>query len=249
MNKLFLGDCLEVMKELPDNSIDMILADLPYEKTGSNWDIIIPFDLLWKEYKRIRKSNSCIALFGNEPFTSMLIMSNLSEFRYKWSWEKEQGGNFQLAKLQPLSVIEDICIFSDGKTANGAKNNMRYYPIMEKRSIPTRSGGNPSVSNILHSNSMVALKRTYHESYPKNILRYHKPHSSKRLHPNQKPVELLEYLIKTYTLQGDLILDNTMGSGSTIVAAKNLNRQYIGIEKDVNYYNIAYQRINNSLGD
>jgi site-specific DNA-methyltransferase (adenine-specific) len=172
-------------------------------------------------------------------------MSNVNMFRYRWIWEKEQGGNFQLAKLQPLNTVEDICVFSKGKTANGSKSNMVYYPLMTPNEKPTKSGGKPSVSDLLHKNSMVALGKTYTESYPKSILRFNKEHSSIRLHPTQKPVALIEYLIKTYTLEGDLVLDNCAGSGTTLVAAKNLNRQFIGIEKEEKYYNICLERIRN----
>ena len=244
MYKLLNGDCLELMKGIPNKSIDMILCDLPYGgTTGCKWDSVIPFEPLWEQYNRIIKDNGAIVLFGGQPFTSRLICSNLEMFRYRWIWEKEQGGNFQLAKLQPLNTAEDICVFSKGKTANGAKNNMVYYPIMEKREKPTKSGGKPSTSDILHKNSMVALKKTYTESYPKSVLRYNKEHSSRRLHPTQKPVDLLEYLIKTYTREGELIMDNCMGSGSTGVAALNTNRNFIGIELDESIFEVAKNRI------
>lgn len=165
-------------------------------------------------------------------------------FRYRWIWEKEQGGNFQLAKLQPLNTVEDICVFSKARCANGAKMNMHYFPIMTDREVPSKSGGKPSVSNLLHSNNMVALKKTYTQSYPKSVLRFNKDHSSKRLHPTQKPVPLFEYLIKTYTNPGELVLDNCMGSGTTAVACINTKRNFIGIEKEEKYYNIAKERIN-----
>jgi len=236
-------DCMDIMQRIPDNYVDMILCDLPFEKTGAKWDIIIPLDKLWVQYNRIIKKDGAIVLFGVEPFTSMLIMSNLNNYRYKWTWGKEQGGNFQLAKLQPLNVLEDICVFSLSKTANGAKENMRYFPIMTKRDKPTKSGGNPSVSDILHKNNMVALHKIYEESYPKNILRFNKDHSSKRLHPTQKPVELLEYLIKTYTKEKEVILDNTMGVASTGVACINTNRKFIGYELDEKYFEIGKNRL------
>lgn len=245
MVELKLGNCLELMKEIPSQSVDMILCDLPYGTTACKWDTVLPFEPLWEQYERIIKDSGAIVLFANQPFTSKLVCSNLPLFRYRWIWEKEQGGNFQLAKLQPLNIVEDICVFSKGKTANGAKNNMNYYPIMELRDKPVKSGGNPSKSDLLHKNSMVALKRTYTESYPKSILKFNKEHSSKRLHPTQKPVALLEYLIKTYTQEGELVLDNCMGSGSTGVACVNTNRNFIGIELDENYFNIASSRISN----
>lgn len=202
---------------------------------------------MWEQYKRIIKDNGAIVLTASQPFTSALVMSNPDMFRYRWIWEKEQGGNFQLAKLQPLNTVEDILIFSNGKTANGAKNNMVYYPIMITNQKPTKSGGNPSVSDLLHHNSMVALKKTYNESYPKSILRFNKEHSSKRLHPTQKPVALMEYLIKTYTNEGDLVLDNTAGSCTTAVACIRTKRNWICIEQDENYCNIGNQRIAEEL--
>jgi len=240
---LRLGDCLEVMQTIPDKSIDAIICDLPYGTTACKWDSVIPFEPLWDAYKRIIKNNGAIILFGSQPFTSFLVCSNPSMFRYRWIWEKEQGGNFQLAKLQPLNTVEDICVFSLAKTANGAKLNMQYFPIMTDREKPVKSGGNPSVSDLLNSNSMVALKKTYTQSYPKSILRFNKDHSSVRLHPTQKPVALMEYLVKTYTNQGDVVLDNCMGSGTTGVACKNLGRKFIGIEQDPNYFEVAKARI------
>ncbi len=244
MVDLHLGDCLEVMKQIPDKSVDAIICDLPYGTTACKWDSIIPFEPLWEQYSRVIKDSGAIVLFASQPFTSILIISNLNMFRYRWIWEKEQGGNFQLAKLQPLNTVEDICVFSKAKTANGAKLNMNYYPIMVDREKPSKSGGKPSVSDLLNKNSMVALKKTYTQSYPKSILKFNKDHSSIRLHPTQKPVDLLEYLVKTYTNEGDTVLDNCMGSGSTGVACKNLNRNFIGIEKDANYFEIAKSRIN-----
>ena len=240
---LRLGDCLEAMQTIPDKSIDAIICDLPYGTTACKWDSVIPFEPLWDAYKRIIKNNGAIILFGSQPFTSFLVCSNPSMFRYRWIWEKEQGGNFQLAKLQPLNTVEDICVFSLAKTANGAKLNMQYFPIMTDREKPVKSGGNPSVSDLLNSNSMVALKKTYTQSYPKSILRFNKDHSSVRLHPTQKPVALMEYLVKTYTNQGDVVLDNCMGSGTTGVACKNLGRKFIGIEQDPNYFEVAKARI------
>ena len=244
MVDLHLGDCLEVMKQIPDKSVDAIICDLPYGTTACKWDSIIPFEPLWEQYSRVIKDSGAIVLFASQPFTSILIISNLNMFRYRWIWEKEQGGNFQLAKLQPLNTVEDICVFSKAKTANGAKLNMNYYPIMVDREKPSKSGGKPSVSDLLNKNSMVALKKTYTQSYPKSILKFNKDHSSIRLHPTQKPVDLLEYLVKTYTNEGDTVLDNCMGSGSTGIACKNLNRNFIGIEKDANYFEIAKSRIN-----
>lgn len=252
LNNIYHGDCLELMPQLSDRSIDMILCDLPYGSTGCKWDIVIPFKQMWGEYLRIIKDDGAIVLTASQPFTSALIMSNIEMFRYRWIWEKEQGGNFQLAKLQPLNTVEDVCVFSKAKTANGSKQNMRYYPIMVDNKKPTKSGGNPSVSDLLHKNNMVALKKTYTESYPKSILKFNKDHSSKRLHPTQKPVELFEYLINTYTKENDVVLDTCIGSGTTAIAAINTNRKYLGFEISDEYYNISKKRIsetNSKLGD
>lgn len=242
---LILGDCINKMAEINNESIDLVIADLPYGTTGCKWDSVIPFEPMWEQLKRIVKKDGAICLFASQPFGSRLVCSNLQMFRYRWIWEKEQGGNFQLAKLQPLNTVEDILVFSQAKTANGAKQNMAYFPIMTKREKPAKSGGNPSVSDLLNKNSMVALKKTYDESYPKSVLRFNKDHSSTRLHPTQKPVDLLEYLIQTYTKDGETVLDFVMGSGSTGVAAKNLNRNFIGIELDEQYFNVAKNRIEN----
>jgi site-specific DNA-methyltransferase (adenine-specific) len=244
---LFNDDCFKLMKKIDDKSIDCIICDLPYgKKTGFKWDVSLTFDNLWNEYLRIIKDDGAIVLFAVEPFTSKLILSQEKLFRYKWTWEKEQGGNFQLAKLQPLNITEDICIFSKAKTANGAKLNMKYYPIMTIRDTPTKSGGNPSVSKILNDNNMIALHKEYTTAYPKSILKYNKVHSSKRLHPTEKPLDLCEYLIKTYTLENEIVLDNCMGSGTTCHACINTNRRYIGCELDENYFNVAKERIINA---
>jgi site-specific DNA-methyltransferase (adenine-specific) len=246
MIQLHKGDCLEVMQDIETGSVDAIITDPPYGTTACKWDSVIPFEPMWEELKRIIKSNGAICLFGSQPFTSALVMSNPKMFRYRWIWEKEQGGNFQLAKLQPLNTVEDICVFSRAKTANGAKENMMYLPQMTKRDTPIKSGGKPSTTDILHKNRMVALKKTYTEAYPKSVLRFNKDHSSVRVHPTQKPVPLMEYLIKTYTNEGEIVLDFTMGSGSTGVACVNTKRSFIGIEQDDKYFAIAQNRIDNA---
>lgn len=241
--QLWKGDCLELMKGVEDKSIDMILCDLPYGTTACKWDTIIPFQPLWKQYERIIKDNGVIVLFGSQPFTSSLVMSNPSLFRYRWAWDKIQGGNFQIAKLQPMNTIEDILVFSKGKSANGAKNKAIYYPQMTKHKKPVKSGGNPSVSNLLNKNSMVALGKTRTEKYPTSILTFRKPTNKERRHPTQKPVALLEYLVKTYTQEDEIVLDNCMGSGSTGVACININRRFLGMELDEKYFSVAEDRI------
>jgi site-specific DNA-methyltransferase (adenine-specific) len=233
MAKLLHGDCLELMKSIPNKSIDMILCDLPYGTTACKWDVVIPFEPLWKEYKRIIKDRGCIALFGSEPFSSHLRMSNIKDYKYDWVWNKKKGGNIFLSKYQPNKITEIISIFNAGL----------YFPIMEKRDkIKTSKnygtgetmGGNRQKENKLY---------TYTHRYPKNIIEISNADQKGKQHPTAKPVSLLEYLIKTYTLENEAVLDNCMGSGSTGVACINTNRNFIGIEKDETYFKIAEKRI------
>lgn len=244
--EIFLGDCLDVMKEIPDKTIDFILTDLPYGNTACAWDIIIPFDSLWKEYKRIIKPNSCIALFGTEPFSSFLRLSNLEWYKYDWLWIKPRGSGYLNAKNKPLKNYENVSIFSNGTTANGSNNKMRYFPIMRVGKPYTKHHKNDPRNGYVDAGNRTPFKGITSVNsgtrYPVSTLEYsNNNHGS--LHPTQKPVDLLEYLIKTYTLEKDVVLDSTMGSGSTIIACQNTNRKGIGIEKDENYYNIAKQRI------
>jgi site-specific DNA-methyltransferase (adenine-specific) len=241
------GDCLEIMKSIPDKSIDLVLTDPPYGTTACKWDHVIPFDLMWSEIKRIRKDRSAICLFGSEPFSSHLRMSNIDEFKYDWIWTKTKVMGFMVAKLKPLSTHEIISVFSNGKTANCNKNNMIYYP-QGLKPFNKKVQGNKSCNS---DNSQHKFGRKSQEkfmireftNYPRQIISFNS--ASKTVHPTQKPVPLLEYLIKTYTQENKTVLDFTMGSGSTGVACKNLNRAFIGIEKDEKYFNIAKERINN----
>ena len=242
------GDCLEVMKDIPDKSIDLILCDLPYGSTALKWDKIININALWEEYKRIIKSNGIICLFGIQPFTSMLISNNLEMYRYSWLWKKETATGHLNANYKPLNITEDICIFSNGTVGSLSKNPIIYYPQdltiinKEKRNNPKsnwrKNKGYDSKNNILNSNKSFTQKYT---GYPNNILEFKRDKCE--YHPTQKPVALLEYLIKTYTHENDVVLDNCMGSGSTGVACVNTNRNFIGIEKDERYFEIAKQRI------
>ena len=236
MIKLLQGDCLELMKDIPDGSVDMILCDLPYGITACTWDSVIPFEPLWEQYNRIIKDNGAIVLFGTEPFSTQLKMSNLKHYKYDWIWNKVRGVGFQIAKYRPMQQHEYISVFCNGK--------LNYYPIMEKRDKVKKSKnyGNSKVCR-LQSNDM--KERTYTEKYPTSILTYSNASQKGRLHPTQKPTELLEYLIKTYTKEYEVVLDNCMGSGSTGVACKRLNRNFIGIELDKNYFDIAKERIEN----
>ncbi len=247
MSKLLHGDCLELMKDIPDASIDLILTDPPYGTTACKWDSVIPFEPMWKELKRIRKDNAAIVLFGNEPFSSHLRMSNIKEFKYDWYWNKKVSAQFMNAKLKPMNRTEIVSVFSKGTTANRSKTNMNYLPqglIHDPKIVTTRKASkthlNPGYERPSHKDKVF---REF-TNYPYSDLNFIQERS---LHPTQKPVALLEYLIKTYTREGEVVLDFTMGSGSTGVAAKNLNRKFIGIEKDLTYYDIATKRIYETL--
>ena len=234
IDQIICGDCLEVMKEIPDKAVDMILCDLPYGITACEWDTVIPFEPLWEQYERVIKDNRAIVLTATQPFASALIMSKPDWYKHEWIWDKVRPSGFQIAKYKPMQRHEHVLVFSKkGKRLN-------YFPIMESRDKPiTRKVyGRSDSSPLAYSDGR---KRTYTNKYPQSILKYNKP--LKSLHPTQKPIDLLEYLIKTYTNEGDLVLDNCMGSGSTGVAAINTNRKFIGIELEQNYFDIAKNRI------
>lgn len=236
--QLYNGDCLEVMKQIPDNSVDMVLCDLPYGTTDCKWDVRIPFDKMWEQYGRVCKENAVIALFGSEPFTSLLICSNLKWFKYRIDWDKVIPSGFTYAKHRPMQQTEDISIFSNG----GGKT--LYNPQMIKRDTPIKAGGN-NVSSAIYGVKLrddVNHDKTYEYKFPTTHIKFTKIRQGS-LHPTQKPVALLEYLIKTYTNKGDTVLDNTMGSGSTGVACTRTDRNFIGIELDEKYFRIAEQRI------
>lgn len=244
MIQLFNGDCLEVMQELPDNSIDFILTDPPYGTTACKWDFVIPYQPMWAELKRIRKDNTAIALFGSEPFSSHLRLSNLDEYKYEWYWEKNKYPNFMQSRVMPLKIIENILIFSNGKLFNHktAKNNMFYYPqnlqIYNKEKNKFRGNTNEMLYQRSGQTGTFIAK---YKNYPKTLLKYNNENKSQ--HPTQKPIALLEYLIKTYTLENEVVLDFTMGSGSTGVACIKTNRDFIGIELDKDYFDISEHRI------
>jgi site-specific DNA-methyltransferase (adenine-specific) len=235
-NNIYLGDCLEIMPYIPDKSIDMILCDLPYGKTKLKWDSIIPLEPLWEQYERIIKDNGAIVLTARQPFTSMLITSNKKMFRQTWVWDKVIGVNFMNAKKMHTQGFEDICVFY--------RKLPTYNPQMEE-GVPfkdSRKTKHRTKTEALGSRAKYTPQDNIGTRYPKGIIRF-SARNNKPLHPTQKPVELLEYLIKTYTNEGETVLDNCMGSGSTIVACKNTNRQYIGIEKEPKYFEIAKKRI------
>ena len=246
-NKIIQGDCLEKMKLIPDGSIDMILADLPYGTTQCKWDTIIPFEPLWEQYKRVIKDNGAIVLFGSEPFSSKLRFSNINLWKYDWVWIKSKGSNFTHAKNMPIKFHEDICVFSKapiGHKVQLGEKRMIYNPQgLEK---VDKVWKRPKKYDSEHK-----LKRESHKlervieftNYPKTPLSFNNSNNKQRgLHPTQKPVELFEYLIKTYTNEGDMVLDNTMGSGTTNLACIKLNRKSIGIEKEKQYYDVAVRR-------
>lgn len=247
------GDCLEVMKTIPDKSVDMILCDLPYGTTACKWDNVIPFEPLWEQYNRVIKDNGAIVLFGSEPFTSHLILSNLKAFREKLTWEKHRAGNFGCAKYMHLKYTEDIVVFS--------KKRCTYNPQMIKRTSDrvrqAQKGKSKQWASIREQSGEVSFATQYQPKewtyynadfkYPSNVLKFPSVVSNSKEkvnHPTQKPVLLLEYLIKTYTNENEVVLDNCMGSGSTGVAAVKNHRDFIGIELDKKYFEIAKERIN-----
>ena len=242
---IYNEDCLEGMKRIPDGSIDMILCDLPYGTTACKWDVVIPFEPLWEQYERIIKDNGAIVLFGSQPFTSFLVCSNPKMFRYEWIYEKTQPSGHLNAKRMPMKYHENILVFY--------KKQPIYNPIKttgHKRKI---SNGQivkkDDVGNGCYGSQEKGASYDSTERYPKSIQLFSNGlMKQKSLHPTQKPVELLEYLIKTYTNEGEVVLDSCMGSGSTCVAAVNTGRHYIGFELDEKYFDIACQRLDEAEG-
>jgi site-specific DNA-methyltransferase (adenine-specific) len=231
INKVYNEDCLTGMQRIPDNSVDMILCDLPYGTTACKWDVIIPFEPLWKQYERVIKDNGAIVLTASQPFTSALVMSNVKNYKHRWIWNKKLAGNFAVTKYMPLSIDEDILVFGYGK--------VNYMPQMREGKIRQKGGGTggDGFNNIKLTTS---INNTYH---PVSILEFHNTDRKNSIHPSQKPVALFEYLIKTYANEGETVLDNCMGSGTTAIACINTGRNYIGFEKEEKYYNIIQERI------
>ena len=232
--ELWLGDCLELMKNIPDKSIDMILCDLPYNVTACSWDIIIPFDKLWEQYNRITKNNSPILFTATQPFSSMVVMSNIKKFKYEWIWRKNQGTNPMLAKKQPLRNHESILVFYDKSPVY----NPQMWQSTPYKGFKTKN--DKTIGEVYSKAKSEHRDNPDGTRYPLTVQEFK---MDKGLHPTQKPITLCEYLIKTYTNYGGIVLDPTMGSGTTCLAAKNLNRQFIGIEKEEKYYNIAKERL------
>lgn len=250
LNTVIQGDCLEVMRDIPGKSVDMILCDLPYGTTACKWDAIIPYEPLWVEYERIIKDNGAIVLTASQPFTSALVMSNPKSFKHSWVWHKVSAGNVLTAKYGPLKTTEDVLVFS----RKGERVN--YYPILSRgHKDRTKDGENGVVSKkksdlfntiksgtFKHGNNKPGDAR-----YPKHLIEFSNANRNGVVHPTQKPTELFEYLIKTYTNEGDVVLDNCIGSGTTAVAAINTGRNYIGIEREPEYVAIANQRIYDAI--
>ena len=231
------GDCLELMKNIEDVSIDMILCDLPYGTTACKWDTIIPFDKLWEQYERIIKPNGAIVLTASQPFTSALVMSNPKLFKYQWVWDKKIPSGMSYARYQPMRQHEDVLVFS--------KNKIVYNPQMIKRDKTIKSGGQKklnSESTTLDKYKIEGFSKTYTEKNPTTILSFDKVRKGS-IHPTQKPVALFEYLIKTYTNEGDLVLDNCAGSGTTAIACLETKRQFIVMEKEFKYFEIIKKRV------
>ena len=238
--QLIKGDCLEVMKSIPDGSIDAIICDLPYGTTACKWDSVLPFEKLWEQYERIIKPNGAIILFGSQPFTSALIMSNPKMFKYEWIWEKSKASNFLQASYMPLKAHENIVVFGKGKTKyNAQKTQGKAFNKGKDKRIGKATEVYHSIPNI---NGFEIVNETGLRN-PRTVQYFTTAESEGKYHPTQKPLELLEYLVKTYTNEGDTVLDNTMGSGTTGVACVNTNRKFIGIEMDDNYFEIAKKRI------
>jgi len=235
--ELIKGDCLIEMQNIADNSIDCIICDLPYGTTACKWDSVIPFDAMWEQLNRIIKPNGAIVLFGSEPFSSALRMSNIKNYKYDWVWNKVTARGHLIAKIRPMQQNEAISVFGKGR--------IMYNPIMTKKN-PKNIRKNISESkrtDIMGGETTNYKREGSDTNYPKTIITLNALHTTKCKHPTQKPVALMEYLIKTYTNEGETVLDFTMGSGTTGVACVNLNRDFIGIEMDEEYFNIAKKRI------
>ena len=241
---LINGDCLKEMDNLPYGSVDMVLTDPPYGTTACKWDSIIPLEPMWEQLKRVIKPNGAIVMTASQPFTTTLIASNMKMFKYCWVWDKKNATNFMSAKLMPLLKTEDICIFSLAHCNSMSKNNMPYNPQGTQATNKYRHRDN-AVGGAVGKERKAVFKGDYTQKvtgYPSSVLEF--DIARKRVHPTQKPVALMEYLIKTYTNEGETVLDFTMGSGTTGVACKNLGRKFIGIELDKGYFDIARERIN-----
>lgn len=232
-NQLYNGDCLDILQIVPDKSANLILVDLPFQMIAEKWDKLIPMTDLWEHFNRMISPSGTICLFAAQPFTTYLINSNLKDFKYVWYWIKNQGTNFFHAKRMPIRKVEEIVVFKSGK----------YFPQISEGHLPTNSAKGSSNGKAYHGENVRDYKGGSTQRYPTNVLDFKCVDNYSRIHVSQKPVELLEYLIKTYTEEDELVLDCCMGSGSTIEAAIKTKRKYIGIEKDKNIFELAKNRI------
>ena len=247
INQVYCGDCLEVLKDIDDKSIDMILTDLPYGTTACAWDCHVDLGKLWQHYKRIIKSNGAIVMFSSQPFTTVLIASNIEWFKYHWIWKKNRATGHVHAKNRPMKIHEEICVFSSGNTLHQGQsvNRMSYYPqgLIELENTKRRTRHDAG------DDAVMGKRKSHHETmweytnYPVSIIEFAIEMNNERFHETQKPVSLCEYLIRTYSKEGELILDNCAGSGTTMIACLNTSRNYIGIEKEQKYVDIANDRI------
>lgn len=239
MFNLMLGDCLIRMKDIPDNSVDMVLTDPPYGTTACKWDDCIPFEPMWTHLRRVLKPNGAAVFTASQPFTSALVMSNPKEFKYSWVWEKGAATGHLNAKRQPLRAHEDVLVF--------CRSAAPYHPIKtgghQRKTSTKRSDG----GEVYGSQSFDAIRYDATDRYPRSVVKFSSDKQTCNLHPTQKPVALMEYLIRTYTKEGETVLDFTMGSGTTGVACANTNRNFIGVEKDEEYFKVAQERINEAI--
>lgn len=245
---LMKGDCLERMKEIPDGSVDMILADVPYGTTACKWDSVIPLDQMWEQLKRIIKPNGAVVMTASQPFTTTLIASNIESFAHSWVWDKRFAANFVQAKRQPLKDHEDVVVFGNNR------KQPNYFPQMTDRGMPIKKGGNKQSEAIPIARTSTAKafgeqQKIYDKKFPTTTCLKFSSREGRGLHPTQKPVALLEYLIRTYTNEGESVLDFTMGSGSTMIACLNTSRKGIGIEMDETYFEVSVKRIMDTAND
>ena len=239
--QMWRGDCLDIMQFLPSNSVDMVLCDLPYGTTACKWDTIVPLDPLWREYRRIAKANAAIVLTASQPFTSVVGASNISELRYQWYWRKSRATGHLNAKRVPMKDVEDVLVFSRSQPTYNPQGLLPLGKVQRNSASDMARGVSTDPTSVVTGGIRSTEYMQEFTNYPRQVLDF--PSEGKTVHPTQKPVALFEYLIRTYTNSGDIVLDNTMGSGTTGVACANTGRRFIGIEKDPKYFEIAEKRV------
>ena len=243
LDTIYNEDCLEGMKQIPDGTIDAVICDLPYGTTACAWDSVIPFDKLWEQYRRICKPNAAIVLFGSEPFSSALRMSNMDMYKYDWVWIKNRAAGFLEAKNKPMKAHETISVFSQGASSNGCKNRITYNPQGLQRTSILKTNGCHNVYGNREGRKAGSQFVQESTNYPTSVLSFDIELDASRWHPTQKPVDLLRYLVLTYTNEGDTVLDNCMGSGTTAIACIKERRHFIGFELSKEYFDKAVRRI------